>query len=47
MAINIPQVVLSAATHLYFDHPSEPDPDERGFYWATRYTDMHKTFSFR
>ena len=40
------QVILSSATHLYFDQPQEPSPTERGFYWATRYTDTYKTFSF-
>ncbi|CAD5124071.1 DgyrCDS12374 [Dimorphilus gyrociliatus] len=40
-------VVLSHATHLYFDHPNEPDPEERGFYWATRYTPIDKVFAFR
>ena len=38
---------MSQATHLYFDHPYEPDPDERGFYWATRYTDTRKAFHFQ
>ena len=37
---------MAQATHLYFDHPYEPDPEERGFYWATRYTDTRKTFGF-
>ncbi|CAG5129713.1 unnamed protein product [Candidula unifasciata] len=32
------KVILSHATHLYFDHPDEPDPEERGNYWATRFT---------
>ncbi|XP_062581614.1 beta-hexosaminidase-like, partial [Saccostrea cucullata] len=40
------KVVLGHATHLYFDHPYEPDPEERGFYWATRFTDTRKTFDF-
>lgn len=40
------KVVLSMATHLYFDHPYEPDPEETGLYWATRYIDTHKTFGF-
>ena len=40
------KVVLSMATHLYFDHPYEPDPEERGLYWATRYTDTYKVFGF-
>ena len=37
---------MAQATHLYFDHPSEPDPEERGFYWATRFTDTPKVFGF-
>lgn len=37
---------MSQATHLYFDHPYEPDPEERGFYWATRFTDTRKVFGF-
>ncbi|XP_033725870.1 uncharacterized protein LOC117315681 [Pecten maximus] len=40
------KVVLAHATHLYFDHPYEPDPEERGYYWATRYTDTRKTFGY-
>lgn len=34
-------------THLYFDHPYEPDPEERGLYWGTRYTDTYKTFHYK
>ncbi|UTF59071.1 family 20 glycosylhydrolase [Gilvimarinus sp. DA14] len=41
------EVVLSSATHLYFDHPYESSPDELGYNWATRYTDVEKVFSFR
>ena len=37
---------MSQATHLYFDHPHEPDPEERGLYWASRFIDTRKTFSF-
>lgn len=40
------QVVLSPGTHLYFDHPYEANPNERGYYWATRYTDTAKVFGF-
>lgn len=40
------QVVLSAATHLYFDHPHEAHPQERGYYWATRYIGIDKVFGF-
>ena len=39
-------VVLSHATHLYFDHPQEASPDERGYYWASRYTDLEKVFGY-
>lgn len=38
---------MCQATNLYFDHPYEPDPDERGLYWATRYSDTKRTFEFR
>ena len=37
---------MSQASHLNFDHPYEPDPLERGNYWAARYTDTKKTFTF-
>lgn len=40
------EVVISAATHLYFDHPQEVSPNERGYHWATRYSDLNKVFSF-
>ena len=40
------QVVLSHGTHLYFDHPHEANPEERGYYWAARYTDIAKVFGF-
>jgi len=40
------KVVLTQATHLYFDHPYEPDPQERGYYWAPRFIDTRKTFGF-
>lgn len=38
--------ILSPATHLYFDHPYEVHPEERGYYWATRYSDTAKVFGF-
>ena len=34
------------ATHLYLDHSHEPDPEEMGLYWATRYTNTEKIFGF-
>ncbi|WP_232522256.1 family 20 glycosylhydrolase [Marinimicrobium alkaliphilum] len=40
------EVILSPATHLYFDHPHEANPHERGYYWAARYTDVAKVFGF-
>ncbi|HEY7886073.1 MAG TPA: family 20 glycosylhydrolase [Cellvibrionaceae bacterium] len=40
------QVILSHATHLYFDHPHEAHPAERGYYWAARYTDVAKVFGY-
>ena len=40
------QVILAHATHLYLDHAYEPDPDERGYYWATRYIDTYKVFGY-
>lgn len=40
------QVVLSHGTHLYFDHPYEAHPEERGYYWATRYTDAARVFAY-
>ncbi|WP_299021065.1 family 20 glycosylhydrolase [uncultured Photobacterium sp.] len=39
-------VVYNQASHFYFDHPYEPDPEERGYYWAPRYTDTRKSFGF-
>ncbi|XP_069101871.1 beta-hexosaminidase-like isoform X2 [Argopecten irradians] len=40
------KVVMASATHMYLDHPYEPDPQERGLYWATRFIDTHKIFGF-
>ena len=40
------QVVMSMGTHLYFDHPQEPDPEEIGLFWATRYADDRMVFDF-
>lgn len=41
------QVVQSAGTNLYFDHPQEVHPEERGYYWATRYNDTERVFFYR
>jgi hexosaminidase len=40
------QVILSHGTHLYFDHPQEAHPQERGYYWATRYSDSARVFGY-
>lgn len=37
-------VILSLATHLYFDHPHEANAEERGYYWATRFSSAQKVF---
>ena len=39
------ETVLSAPDFLYFDFPQEVDPEERGQYWGTRYSDVAKVFS--
>ncbi|XP_052285856.1 beta-hexosaminidase-like isoform X2 [Dreissena polymorpha] len=46
LANNGYKVVMSQGTHLYFDHPYEPDPEERGLYWACRHLDTRKAFSY-
>jgi hexosaminidase len=40
------KVILTNPDFLYFDHPYEDDPHERGYYWATRSTSVRKLFSF-
>lgn len=40
------QTVVAVPDFLYFDFPQEVDPAERGYYWATRYTDTRKVFGF-
>ena len=39
-------MILSHATDLYFDISQEPDPEERGLYWASRFTDTRNTFNY-
>ena len=41
------KVVVSNASHLSLDHAQEPDPEEIGQYWATRYIDDKKVFSYK
>ena len=38
---------MTTAAHTYFDHPAEASTNEIGFYWASRFTDLMKVFSFR
>lgn len=40
------QVVISNPDYVYLDFPSEVNPDERGYYWGTRFSDEQKVFSF-
>ena len=40
------QVVLSLPDVTYFDFPYAADPDERGYYWASRATDTQQAFEF-
>lgn len=39
-------LVQSHSDFLYFDMPYEVDPRESGYYWASRYIDTAKTFSY-
>lgn len=40
------ETVIAVPDYLYFDFPYEVDPKERGYYWATRFTDTQKVFAF-
>lgn len=40
------KVVASFPDYLYFDFPYEVHPKERGYYWATRFTNTQKVFTF-
>lgn len=40
------QVVISNPDYVYFDMPYEVNPNESGYYWATRASDEQKVFSF-
>ncbi|WP_261816877.1 beta-N-acetylhexosaminidase [Vibrio gallicus] len=39
-------VIVSNPDYVYMDMPYEVDPNERGYYWATRATDTRKMFGF-
>ena len=40
------QVIVSNPDYVYLDMPYEVNPKESGYYWATRYNDERKIFSF-
>ncbi|MEX9821598.1 MULTISPECIES: beta-N-acetylhexosaminidase [Providencia] len=40
------QVVISNPDYVYLDMPYEVNPNESGYYWATRASDEQKIFSF-
>jgi len=40
------QMVISTPDVLYFDFPYEADPEEFGYYWASRHTNTEKVFQF-
>jgi hexosaminidase len=40
------RTILSYPDVLYFDFPYAVDPDEPGYYWASRATDSYKVFQF-
>ncbi|CAI1046895.1 beta-N-acetylhexosaminidase [Serratia quinivorans] len=40
------EVILSNPDYVYMDFPYEVNPDERGYYWGTRFSDEQKMFSF-
>ncbi|MDC9580156.1 beta-N-acetylhexosaminidase [Xenorhabdus sp. PR6a] len=40
------RVVISSPDYVYLDMPYEVHPQERGYYWATRFNDEAKIFSF-
>lgn len=40
------EVVITNPDYVYIDMPYEVNPLERGYYWATRFTDERKIFGF-
>jgi hexosaminidase len=40
------QVIISNPDYVYLDMPYEVNPKESGYYWATRFNDERKIFSF-
>lgn len=40
------EVVISNPDYVYLDFPYEANPQERGYYWGTRFNDERKIFAF-
>ncbi len=40
------EVIVSNADYVYLDMPNEVNPKDWGYYWATRFIDMQKIFTF-
>lgn len=40
------EVVISNPDYVYLDFPYEVNPQERGYYWGTRFSDERKLFAF-
>ncbi|NWA62469.1 carbohydate-binding domain-containing protein [Pantoea sp. B9002] len=40
------EVVISNPDYVYMDFPYEVNPNERGYYWGTRFSDERKMFGF-
>ncbi len=40
------RIIVSSPDYLYLDMPYEVDPQEPGYYWATRFSDEQKIFTF-
>lgn len=40
------KVIISNPDYVYFDMPYEVNPNESGYYWASRFNDERKIFSF-
>lgn len=40
------KVIISSPDYVYMDFPYEVNPQERGYYWGTRFNDERKMFGF-
>lgn len=39
-------IIMADPDYLYFDFPYEVHPEERGYYWGTRFNSVYKVFTF-